>query len=78
MTSELSRAELCSLVKKADLKPRLVVTDRHDSAAHLIEVGGFVQERDAPVWKLTELDEVRSVRVIGAYGVPVQANEVEA
>ena len=78
MTSELSRAELCSLVKKADLKPRLVVTDRHDSAAHLIEVVGFVQESDAPVWKLAELDEVRSVRVIGAYGVPVQANEVEA
>ena len=55
-----------------------MLADRRDSAAHLIEVDGFVQEGDALVWKLNELDEVRSVRVIGAYGVPVQANEVEA
>ena len=60
------------------LTPQLIVTDRRDGAAHLIEVDGFIQAEDEPVRKLADLEEVRSVLAIGAYGVPVQTSEAEA
>ena len=44
----------------------------------LIEVDGFVETDDEPVRKLMDLDEVRSVLLIGSYGVPVQAGGVLA
>ena len=73
--TELSRAGLRNLVTNAGLNPQLVVTDRRDGEAHLIEVDGCVSAEDDPVRKLNELDEGRSVQVIGAYGVPAQAGE---
>ncbi|MDD9904860.1 MAG: chorismate mutase [Rhodospirillaceae bacterium] len=76
--TELSRAGLRSLLTNAGLTPQLIVTDRRDGAAHLIEVDGFVQAEDEPVRKLADLEEVRSVLAIGAYGVPVQTSEAEA
>lgn len=71
--TELSRAGLRSLVTSAGLTPHLIVTDRRDGAAHLIEVDGFVTPEDAAVRSLQDLDEVRALFVIGAYGVPVAA-----
>ncbi|MDD9914780.1 MAG: chorismate mutase [Rhodospirillaceae bacterium] len=76
--TELSRAGLRSLLTNAGLTPQLIVTDRRDGAAHLMEVDGFVQAEDEPVRKLADLEEVRSVLAIGAYGVPVQTSEAEA
>jgi len=70
---ELSKADLLRQVTNANLTPQLAVTDRSDGAAHLIEVDGFVETDDEPVRKLMDLDEVRSVFLIGSYGVPVQA-----
>ena len=75
---ELSRAGLRSLLTNSGLNPQLIVTDRRDGAAHLIEVDGFIQAEDEPVRKLADLEEVRSVLAIGAYGVPVQTSEAEA
>ena len=72
---ELSRAGLRSLLTNSGLNPQLIVTDRRDGAAHLIEVDGFIQAEDEPVRKLADLEEVRSVLAIGAYGVPVQTNK---
>ena len=76
--TELSRAGLRSLLTNSGLTPQLIVTDRRDGAAHLIEVDGFIQAEDEPVRKLADLEEVRSVLAIGAYGVPVQTSEAEA
>ena len=76
--TELSRAGLRSLLTNSGLNPQLIVTDRRDGAAHLIEVDGFIQAEDEPVRKLADLEEVRSVLAIGAYGVPVQTSEAEA
>ena len=76
--TELSRAGLRSLLTNSGLTPQLIVTDRRDGAAHLIEVYGFIQAEDEPVRKLADLEEVRSVLAIGAYGVPVQTSEAEA
>ena len=73
--SELSRAGLRSLVSKAGLVTRSIVTDRHDVTAHLMEVDGFVASEDGAVKKLTALDEVRAVSVIGAYGVPIDLSD---
>ena len=75
---ELSKADLLRQVTNANLTPQLAVTDRSDGAAHLIEVDGFVETDDEPVRKLMDLDEVRSVLLIGSYGVPVQAGGVLA
>ena len=76
--TELSRAGLRSLLTNSGLTPQLIVTDRLDGVAHLIEVDGFIQAEDEPVRKLADLEEVRSVLAIGAYGVPVQTSEAEA
>ena len=76
--TELSRAGLRSLLINAGLTPQIIVTDRRDGAARLIEVDGFIQAEDEPVRKLADLEEVRSVLAIGAYGVPVQTSEAEA
>ena len=76
--TEFSRAGLRSLLTNSGLNPQLIVTDRRDGAAHLIEVDGFIQAEDEPVRKLVDLEEVRSVLAIGAYGVPVQTSEAEA
>jgi len=76
--TELSRAGLRSLLTNSGLTPQLIMTDRRDGAAHLIEVDGFIQAEDEPVRKLADLEEVRSVLAIGAYGVPVQTSEAEA
>ena len=76
--TELSRAGLRSLLTNSGLTPQLIVTDRLDGVAHLIEVDGFIQSEDEPVRKLADLEEVRSVLAIGAYGVPVQTSEAEA
>ena len=76
--TEFSRAGLRSLLTNSGLNPQLIVTDRRDGAAHLIEVDGFIQAEDEPVRKLADLEEVRSVLAIGAYGVPVQTSEAEA
>ena len=76
--TELSRAGLRSLLTNSGLTPQLIVTDRRDGAAHLVEVDGFIQAEDEPVRKLADLEEVRSVLAIGAYGVPVQTSEAEA
>ena len=73
---ELSKADLLRQVTNANLTPQLAVTDRSDGAAYLIEVDGFVETDDEPVRKLMDLDEVRSVLLIGSYGVPVQAGGV--
>ena len=78
METELSRAGLRSLLTNSGLTPQLIVTDRLDGVAHLIEVDGFIQAEDEPVRKLADLEEVRSVLAIGAYGVPVQTSEAEA
>lgn len=75
---ELSKADLLRQVTNANLTPQLAVTDRSDGAAYLIEVDGFVETDDEPVRKLMDLDEVRSVLLIGSYGVPVQAGGVLA
>ena len=75
---ELSKADLLRQVTNANLTPQLAVTDRSDGAAHLIEVDGFVETDDEPVRKLMDLDEVRSVLLIGSYVVPVQAGWVLA
>ncbi|MCH2662606.1 chorismate mutase [bacterium] len=76
--TELSRAGLRSLLTNSGLTPQLIVPDRRDGAAPLIEVDGFIQAEDEPVRKLADLEEVRSVLAIGAYGVPVQTSEAEA
>ena len=76
--TELSRAGLRSLLTNSGLTPQLIVTDGRDGAAQLVEVDGFIQAEDEPVRKLADLEEVRSVLAIGAYGVPVQTSEAEA
>ncbi len=69
--SELSRDGLRSLVSDAGLETRLIVTDRQDVTAHLIEVDGFFTSEDPVVKALSACDDVRAVFVIGAYGLPI-------
>lgn len=69
---ELSRGGLRSLVADANLKARLIVADREDVTAHLIEVEGFLAPEDPAVEMLAARDEVRTVHVVGAYGAPFE------
>ncbi|HAT34178.1 MAG TPA: hypothetical protein DCS82_00555, partial [Rhodospirillaceae bacterium] len=67
----LSRAALADLTERAELPSTMLASSQQGDWFHLVEIDGFVSEKDERLTALNDTEEILRTAIIGSYAEPM-------